>query len=279
MFFFNLKLKIMTAISALISRHWLAVASDSLLTEFLLDKNQVIHSEFRKSKIVPIRNFKAAAAYWGLAKIGTWRTYDFLKEKATNSNNFNSFEEFANDLKNKLNEKLNSINFANPLHRGIGIHLVGYEKIGNQEFPELFLISNFTDPSYTSVGDLAISRNLYGTLPDELKAPNLSLAEQRARIIQFLDDIGLFIFNNGDPMLFIQAANAIHGMFKVALERRTIKDGEKIIMKLASKPIETIKEMQKDFLKKEYIRVGGKIHHLLITERGDFKSDTGDSNF
>ena len=50
-------------------------------------------------------------------------------------------------------------------------------------------------------------------------------------------------------------------------------------MKLTSRPIEVIKNLQKDFFKKDFVRVGGKIHHLLITERGDFISDTGDNIF
>lgn len=269
----------MTAISALISKNWLAVASDSLLTEFYPDKNVITHSEFRKSKIVPIRKFKAAAAYWGLAKIGNWSTYDFLREQASSANNIESFEGFANNIKNKLNEKLNGITFTNPLHKGIGIHLVGYEVVEGKSIPELFLISNYLNTNYTSIGTLALSRNLYNTLPEDLRGANHSLTEQRDLIMRFLDNNGLFIFNNGDPALFNQAANAIHGMFRVAIERGAVKNDNKTNMKLASKPIEMIKEMQKDFFKKEHIRVGGKIHHLLITERGDFVSNTGDNKF
>lgn len=269
----------MTAISALISKNWLAVASDSLLTEFYPDKNLITHSEFRKSKIVPIRKFKAAAAYWGLAKIGNWRTYDFLKEQASNSHSFESFEGFANNLKDRLNEKLNEFTFSNPAHKGIGIHLVGFEVVDRQNVPELFLISNYLDTSYTTIGDLAISRNLYGTLPGNLRRENLTLHEQREIIIRFLDNNGLFIFNNGDPALFNPAANAIHEMFRLAMERGVVKNNNRTTIKLASKPIEMIKEMQRDFFKKEYIRVGGKIHHLLITDRGDFISNTGDNKF
>lgn len=269
----------MTAISALISKNWLAVASDSLLTEFYPANNLITHSEFRKSKIVPIRKFKAAAAYWGLAKIGNWRTYDFLRDQAANSNTFETFEDFATNLKDKLNEKLNEFTFSNPVHKGIGIHLVGFEVVNRANIPELFLISNYRDTTYTTIGDLSISRNLYGTLPSDLRQENLTLQGQREIIIRFLDNNGLFIFNNGDPALFNPAANAIHGMFRIAIERGAILNDNKTIMKLASKPIDMIKEMQKDFFKKEFIKVGGKIHHLLITERGDFISNTGDNKF
>jgi hypothetical protein len=269
----------MTAISALISKNWLVVASDSLLTEVYPDKNKIIHLEFKKSKIVPIRKFKAAAAYWGLAKIDNWRTYDFLKEQAASADKFEKFEDFAINIKDKLNEKLNGIKLKEPSHKGIGIHLVGYETIDQQIFPELFLISNYLDLSYTTTGNLEISRNLYNTLPANLKQENISLDQQRNIIKRFLDDDGIFIFNNGDPALFTPAANAIHAMFRIAIERGVVKNDNKTTMQLASKPIQMIKEIQNGLFKKEHIRVGGKIHHLLITERGDFISNTGDNKF
>lgn len=269
----------MTAISAFISKDGIAVASDSLLTEYHPDTGQISHSEFKKSKIVPIRKFKGALSYWGLAKVGLWNTYDFLKGKATDANVFNSFEEFAHNLKDTLNLKLNSFSIHNPLHKGIGIHLVGYEETGQQMVPELFLISNYLGTDYLSVGDLSISRNLYSQLPDNFKLNNPSISEQRDQIRKFLINYGLFMFNNGDPILYNQAANAIQSMFIEALRRSTLKHDQKVLMKLASKPIEMVKEMQKDFFKKENIRIGGKIHRLFITERGDFISDTGDNKF
>ncbi|MGD9994851.1 MAG: hypothetical protein AB7S69_16245 [Salinivirgaceae bacterium] len=269
----------MTAISALISKDWIAAASDSLLTEFDPNSNQIKHIEFKKSKIVPIRKFKAAAAYWGLAKVGQWRTYDFLKAIAADADKYNSFEDFAVNMRNKLRAKIDGIKFNNPIHRGIGIHLIGYENINNKQIPELFLICNYTDPTYTKVGDLSISRNLYKTLPDEFKKNGISLDEQRNQIVEFLDSGRLFIFNNGDPALFNPSANTIHAMFKTALDRKVMNKDYNNYMRLASRPIEMIKKVQNDFFEKDYVRVGGQIHHLLITERGDFLSDTGDNEF
>jgi hypothetical protein len=269
----------MTAISALITKDWIAAASDSLLTEYYPNKNQIKHIEFKKSKIIPIRKFKGAAAYWGLAKIDKWTTYDFLKSLAADSDKFDTFENFANNMRDKLSQKLDSISFSNPTYKGIGIHLIGYESIDNKNVPELFLISNYTDTSYSNVGNLSISRNLFKTLPDDLRINGETIEGQRKQIIDFLNQGRTFIFNNGDPALFNPAANAIHGMFNVAMSRQVMKNDYKKYMKLASRPIEVIKILQKDFFIKDYIRVGGKIHHLLITERGDFISDTGDNKF
>jgi hypothetical protein len=269
----------MTAISALITKNWIAAASDSLLTEFHPTTNQITFIEFRKSKIVPIRKFKAAVAYWGLAKVGHWRTYDFLKSLASDADNFETFELFANNMRNKLKDKIDGFNFTNRLHKGIGIHLIGYETINNIQVPELFLICNFTDPTYSRVGDIAISRHLYKTLPVEYRSDNHTFEAQREKISEFLNQNRLFIFNNGDPLLFNPAANAIHKMFKTALERGVLKNNHNTNLKLVSRPIEIIKKVQSDFFESDNIRIGGKIHHLLITNRGDFISDTGDNEF
>lgn len=269
----------MTAISARITKDWIAAASDSLLTEYYPDTNKIKHVEFKKSKIVPILKFKAAAAYWGLAKIDKWRTYDFLKSLAAKADGFESFEGFANNMKDELKQKLDSISFSNPNYKGIGIHLIGYEKIDNQNIPELFLICNYTAPTYSKVSELAISRNLFKTLPDDFRKNGDTLEGQRKQIIDFLNQGRTFIFNNGDPALFNPAANAIHNMFNVAMSRNVLMADYKKYMKLTSRPIEVIKNLQKDFFKKDFVRVGGKIHHLLITERGDFISDTGDNIF
>jgi hypothetical protein len=37
--------------------------------------------------------------------------------------------------------------------------------------------------------------------------------------------------------------------------------------------------MQKDFFNIEFVRVDGKIYHLLITSIGDFISNTGNNKF
>jgi len=269
----------MTAISALISKDWIAAASDSLLTEFYPDSNKIKHIEFKKSKIVPIRKFKAAATYWGLAKVGQWRTYDFLKALATDADKYNSLEEFAFNMRDKLKEKIDNIKFKNPIHKGIGIHLIGYETINKVQVPELFLICNYTDTTYAKVGDLDISRNLYKTLPNEFRKDGLSLDKQREQIVDFLNSGRLFIFNNGDPTLFNPAANAIHNMFKTAIERKVMKKDYNNYMRLASRPIEMIKKVQNDFFEKDFVRVGGQIHHLLITKQGEFLSNTGDNKF
>jgi len=226
----------MTAISALISKKWIAAASDSLVTEFHPETNEISHIDFRRSKIVPIRKFKAAAAYWSLAKIGKWNTYDFLKTMARNAYNYDTIEEFANGIKLMLKEKLDGITFRTPIHQGIGIHLIGYEIHGDTLVPELFLISNFANPSYETLKELDVTRNLYGTLHENFRNNEESNEERRNKVIEFLDQGGIFRFNNGDPLLFNPAANAIHMMFNSAISRNVIREEEGFVnyMKLVS---------------------------------------------
>jgi len=266
----------MTAISAIISKDWISVASDSLLTE--ISGNSVKHIEFKKSKIVPIQKFKASAAYWGLAKVGNWRTYDFLKIMACDAEKFLSFESFANHVYNELNTKLASINVNNPTDKGIGIHLAGFEEFEGEKLPELFLISNYSNTSYNEIKPLDISRNLYGTIKDEFKNGENTLDEKRRKVREHLSNGHVFIFNNGDPQLFNPSAKAITEIFINAANRNVLKDKHlNAYLKLASNPIKIIKMAQQDLFKKEHIRIGGQIHDLLITKEGLMISNTGDN--
>lgn len=266
----------MTAISALVSKKWISVATDSLLTETRKGQD-ARHVEFRKTKIVPIIKFKASAAYWGLAKVGEWRTYDFLKRIAAEADNHENLEVFADYLCSELRKKLIKINCDNPVDKGIGIHLAGFEKINGQLLPELFLITNFTNTSYKDIGELSVTRNLYKNLDDSYKAGEKLLDDQRRKVKLFLDNGGMFIFNNGDPEMFNPAANAISEIFKSAKRRNVlIEESLKQYLLLASLPIEIIKNAQKNLLEKKHIRVGGQIHNLLITNMGERISTSGD---
>lgn len=269
--------KNMTAISAIISKDWISVASDSLLTEIISIDN-VRHIEFKKSKIVPIRKFKASAAYWGLAKVGYWRTYDFLKKMAVDADGFQSFESFANYVCAELKAKLDKFVVKNPSDIGIGIHLAGFEDFHGELVPELFLISNYSNTSYKELKNIEVSRNLYGTLKDEYKNGETTLFDQKQKVKEFLEAGQVFIFNNGDPRMFNPAAKAMIEMFIDAKMRNVLRDKDlKVFLTLSSRPIEIIKNVQKDLFEKQYIRVGGKIHNLLITKIGSMISTSGDN--
>lgn len=122
----------MTVITAVITQHCIAIATDSFLTSFDMNGNSTIE-EGEQSKIVPIRSLRAAASYWGLAEYGSWSTYRWLQEKAKEANQQPclSLQEFCQLLREDLEEELNGISVQNEIVRGIGIHITGYERISD----------------------------------------------------------------------------------------------------------------------------------------------------
>jgi hypothetical protein len=87
----------MTVISALITKHGTAHASDSFITK--VNRNggiEVIDSQ--QTKLVFVRRWRGALAYWGLAQFQKWSTLEWLRERARIAGEFPNPEEFANAL-------------------------------------------------------------------------------------------------------------------------------------------------------------------------------------
>ncbi len=159
----------MTAISSVISTYCIAISTDSFITVYdeKTDKNKIIVKQ--GPKIVKIEKLSAAFSYWGLAaesECSDWTTYKWLCEIAQKSKDYNSLSDYAEFVKTELDKTLTNLRISKK-SSGIGIHLIGYENINCYKIPELFLISNFTNPTYKKVGKLNLSRNLFGTLPDD----------------------------------------------------------------------------------------------------------------
>ena len=155
----------MTAISTIISKRGITFASDSIISIYDNKTNSYKVLEYNKPKIIAVEKYHAALAYYGLAKYKNWNTYDWIKgiiKGYPREIDLNTFSEYLKvDLNNKLNEffpdKLD-------IRRGIGIHLAGYLKLENEIIPELFHISNFTNPLYNEIGELNASPQLFDTL-------------------------------------------------------------------------------------------------------------------
>ncbi len=266
----------MTVISALITKDFIVAASDSLLTEIDRVRHVTRKVEFRRSKIVLLRRYRACASFWGLAKYGNWRLYEFIEQKMHEAPPEYDFQRFADFLCEQLRHKLNSFHFANIIDKGLGIHLVGYELVNREYIPELFLISNYSNTKYSEIRDLKVSRNLYETMPSYLKDMHDNNQEKQLKVNHYLKSGGYFIFNNGDPLMFNPAANTLLNLYQIALRggKLNVEPDNRIAMKLVSSPIEFLKTFQQKFYKSESILIGGKIHRLLISNRGDFFSDT-----
>lgn len=261
----------MTAISAIISKDYIAIASDSLQTVFLKTQNEYKVEEYTKTKILKMEKFHAAASYWGFARYGNWNTIDFIKNELLKFQRNMSLNEVAENIKSDLEKELEKILPGDNIDKGIGIHLTGFERIDDIVLPELYLISNYKDTRYEELKKIYSGPQLYGPLPEEFHEDNLTRHGQRLKIKEFLDSGGFFTFNNGDPQLYNNIANPILDSIKVLKLRKYL--GPITIdtyRALAKRPIEIIKRLQTDFCPKGKRLIGGKIHSLVITRNGEY---------
>ncbi|MBN1934549.1 MAG: hypothetical protein JW934_07780 [Anaerolineae bacterium] len=273
----------MTVISTVITRYCTVHASDSLITELQMDGNHK-PMEWKQSKIIAVRRWRGAITYWGLAKCSAykWSTFDWLQERANNADRYSSAEEFAQSLTEQLNKAFAKMRFAQAVSTGIGIHLTAYEYIENYWIPELFLISNFIDTTYSTVNSdgIHLSRETYHTIADAPPSPTHREAQYRLQVHAHLHEPGgMIIYNNGDPIMFNAAAYAIFGAFAILAARGNLARSDKIetYLAIARRPIEVVSETQRDFCKEGTRLVGGKPHDLAITPDGVYLSTTGDS--
>jgi hypothetical protein len=267
-----------TVISTLLSNHGTAHATDSLITKQSKDGTSK-PIEFTRSKIISVVHFKGAMSYWGLAKYGTWLMYGFLQSLAARARNYHSPEPFAQYVADELTKQLKGFKIKKERDSGIGIHFTAYEHISGYWIPELFLIGNWTDPSYTAVhaAGLTVSRETYHTIA---KVPPHTIhgEEQfRLQVHDFLMQHDLLFFNNGDPSMFNPPANAILNMIRIAKERGVlIEMSPKTWCAIARRPIEVVRHIQSDFYRPNTRLVGGALHDLFVSPDGTYYSTTGD---
>lgn len=187
----------MTVIATAITKHCCAHGSDSLITELQKD-GSFEPVEWTRSKIVSVRHWRGAMAYWGLAKYEAykWSTFDWLQEQVAKSNQYLSAEEFARNLKDGLNQKLAGMKFVNPLHAGIGIHLTAYEVNEGYRIPELFLISNFANPLYNSLhtDGVRLSRETYHTINHCPPKDEHREGHFRLKVHEYLQQPGRYVY-------------------------------------------------------------------------------------
>lgn len=273
----------MTVISLLISHQCSVHATDSLITGFAQNgKREIL--EQQQPKIVPIKHFRGALSYWGLAEYGPqqkiWRVYDWLKSKAQVATKTESPETFANLLADELSEIIRRLRGFPQPHFGLGIHFSAYEYINNYWIPELFLISNWTDPTYSQIDTdgFRVSRHTYGAVASIVeRLPEHREPEYRLRVHEYLQNGRLLMYNNGDPTLFNMTSGIFSAAFHILSDRKQLRKSADIKMysRMARRPIEVIANIQRDFCEPGTRMVGGKIHDLAITPNGEYFSNTG----
>jgi len=270
----------MTVISTLVTTHCTVHASDSLLSIPQPDGTYK-YVEWQRPKIVKVEKWRGAASYWGLAKASTykWCAYDWLRGMANQGAVHSSPEEFADAVAHGLNRTLSRL--REPVDPGIGIHFTAYERIQGYWIPELFLITNYTDPWYGCVNPagVRVSRETYHQLTNEDPRPEHREDEYRLRVHNALQNGLIFIYNNGDPEMFNPVAGAMFNALRIARTRGKLRDVSdiKTCIAIARTPVAVVSAIQRDFFQSNTRIVGGKVHDLAITPTGSYQSNSGDA--
>ncbi len=272
----------MTVISAIINKYCTVHATDSLITVLQKDGTRE-PIEYKQSKIVRVHHLKGAISYWGLASYPNykWSTLDWLKKQAGIAKKYNSAEEFAEHLAKDLNKEINRMHFKDNLHSGIGLHFTAYENIENFKIPELFLITNYKDPSYRELYEdgIRLYRNTFSTICSMgERKPEHRDVSYRKIVREALQSGRWLYFNNGDPGIYNIISQGIFSIFNVYAQRKYLKDAEETetYRAIASLPIDVIKNSQERFIRKKYKSAGGTTHVLSISPNGEYQSETGD---
>jgi hypothetical protein len=165
---------------------------------------------------------------------------------------------------------------------GLGIHFTAYERVEGRWIPELFGITNWTDPSYTAIrpAGLRVTRETYATLKGlEERCVEHGEAGRRLEVPAALHDAAImFRFNNGDPALFNPIANVILDSFFELLRRHQLKDPTSCLthLSLARSPVEVVAKLLTELADPRMRLVGGKPHDLAVSPGGVYESRTGD---
>jgi hypothetical protein len=263
----------MTVITTFITKHGIVHATDSLLT--IPEGNKLKAVEHTRPKLVIVRDFRGVMSFWGMGKIGSSYTVDWLQEEVSNARQYATAEEFVQAVAHRLNNALVRVRFPRGFVAGIGIHFTAYERVQNYWIPELFLISNYVDLTYQSLRSdgVGVGRQTYKTTfqavekNDAPARPEHREEEYRLYVYQFLQNsIGL-TYNNGDPELFNKVAGAITPSLATLAARGVLRKSPDIAMfrNLALRTIEIVADIQTDFGESGTQRVGGKLHNISIT--------------
>lgn len=275
----------MTVISTVISMYCTAVASDSFIIRPQPDGTKLVEED-QKTKIISVNAWRGTIAYWGLALHGNWKTLEWLKERSADASRFQSAEDFAIDMREKLSDALSKMHFKDQLEAGIGIHFTAYENVNGFYVPELFVLSNFGDTSYNSLhkDGVRLNRNTYISMDRAINGTDLpALPEHRDPMYRMfvrhhLNSGAILLFNNGDPIMFNQAANGILGMINAIADRGNLINATDIgtYRQMAKLPVEIVSKAQQQFAKQGTRLVGGRPHDLVVTPTGIYSSDSGD---
>lgn len=147
--------------------------------------------------------------------------------------------------------------------------------------PELFLVSNWTDTSYSAVRPkgFSVTRETYATIRGlSERSPEHGEAGPHLEVHAAFHEQPLMLrFVNGDPVLFNPIANAMLDCFMAMRARGELHDPEsaKTHLALVRRPVELVGRLVSDFAWPGRRRVGGRPQDLAVSPGGVYESSTG----
>lgn len=267
----------MTVVATLITQVCTVHASDSLIST-VLPTGAVQGEEFEESKLIPVRQFRGAMGYYGLARLdGSWRTATWLRARAARAPEYSSAQEFAESLAHDLQGELARL--RNPIEVGLGIHFSAYERVGDYWIPELFHICNWL-PGYRGVSPdgMHCSRETWGTVTGKGSSLAHGEPQHRHEVREFLQAGHWLRYNNGDPVIFNTVAGALQEAVEHLDDRGQLRQlGIPEYVALMRESVELVSVLHRDLGRPDARRVGGRIHDIAITPEGAITSTSGDS--
>jgi hypothetical protein len=233
-------------------------------------------------KLVRVPAWRGIIGYWGLAQHEPrWNTLHWLRAEAGRAHQYASAATFARHLSDALTAALQALPFDAPQDGGLGLHCTAYERVGDYWVPELFLVTNWTDASYTAIRPegFRVTRETYATLRG--LAERVEAHGEQARRLEVHDALRdqavMFRFVNGDPVLFNPVANAVLDSFIRLGSRGELNDGTsaRTHLALVRRPVELVSHLVRDFAAPGRRRVGGRPHDLAVSPGGIYESSTG----
>ncbi len=257
----------MTVISSVISNVCTAHASDSYVTSNF----NIVDKEYPKTIRIP--EWSGIMSVFGTVKVAgnIWSVTEFIARQLEFADKGSGPENFAEQICDALNRIPAVVN------EGIGIHFTAYESYDGYLIPELFQITNYLNTNYqVDSKGIQYRRETYAKIrTDNDTSERLSHGEPscRHKVREFLKKGNIFVYNNGDPILFNLSANSIFKMLEVAAERNALRSLQTTEdhRKLVTWPVNQVADLQKTFFLPGKVIVGGKVQSLSVTPSGQYE--------
>lgn len=266
-----------TVIATLISKTCTVHVSDSLLTA-IQENGDVRFLEWEETKVVQVRQWRGAIAYYGLAGWESgWQTLGWLRERVALAAQHPSPQAFAEHLASSLQSELVRHGVASV---GVGLHFSAYEHVDGYWIPELFHVRNWSDPSYASVyaDGVRVTRETWGLINGQPSSLAHGDRQRRMEVHRVLENDSWLRFNNGDPGLFNTVANAVQDAVLVLRQRGQLRPlGLPEHTAVVHRSVELVARLQQEIGRPESRRVGGRIHNLAVSPTGEYFSTSGDT--